>query len=180
MKKQIPKQRGLRLIGSGCVVLVTSAYKDKNNIITLAWQTPLSHTPALVGISVAKSHLSCELIRKSGEFVINIPDVSLLEKVMLCGKVSGRKEDKFKLTGFTPEKGYSLVKTPLIGECIGNIECSLRDVKDIGDHMFFIGEILHAQVRDELFDDKWNIDKTKLLYHLGGSFFTSSGEKIEA
>jgi len=179
MKVEIPHQRATRLLSSGNVILVTCACKDKVNIIPLAWKTPLSHKPPLVGISIAKTHFSGELIEKSEEFIINVPDLSLLEKVVYCGSVSGRDVDKFKQTKLTPGKANRLVKTPLISECVGNIECYLRDIREFGDHKFFVGEIIYAQTEEGLFDQAWNVDKTKLIYHLGSSFFTSSGKMID-
>jgi flavin reductase (DIM6/NTAB) family NADH-FMN oxidoreductase RutF len=180
MKVEIPRERATRLLSSGNVILVTCAYKDKTNIITLAWKTPLAHKPPLVGISVAKSHFSCELIEKSEEFIINVPTLSLLDKVVFCGKVSGRDVDKFKETKLTPLKANRLIKTPLISECIGNLEVTLRDVREFGDHKFFVGEVIYAQAEENLFDQTWNVDKARLIYHLGGSFFTASDKMIES
>lgn len=159
--------------------MVTSAYKDKRNIITLAWSMPLSRVPALVGISVAKTHFSAELIQKSEEFIINVPALDMLDKVMFCGKHSGRDVDKFSETKLTAQKAQRLVKTPLIAECSGHLECYLRDVKETGDHFLFIGEVIYACARQNLFDGVWDVDKIKLIYHLGGKIFTSSAEKIE-
>jgi len=180
MKIEIPRQRATRLLSSGNVILVSSAYKDKANIITLAWKTPLSHKPPLLGISIAKTHFSSELIEKSEEFVVNVPDLNLLEKVVFCGKASGRDVDKFKETKLTPLKANRLVKTPLISECIGNLEVALREIREFGDHKFFVGEIIYAQAEENLFDQTWNVDRTKLIYHLGGSFFTGSDKMIKA
>lgn len=179
MKIEIPKEKSTRLISSGNVILVSCTYKDKANIITLAWKTPLSHKPPLVGISIAKTHFSCELIEKSEEFIINVPDLSLLDKVVFCGKTSGRTVDKFKEARLTPLKAHSLLNTPLIAECIGNLECYVRDIKEVGDHKLFIAEIIYAQAEEGLFDQTWQVDKTKLIYHLGGSLFTSSDKMIE-
>ena len=179
MKVEIQRERATRLLSSGNVILVSSTYKDKTNIITLAWKTPLSHKPPLVGISIAKSHFSCELIEKSEEFIINIPNLHLIDKVVFCGKVSGRDVDKFKEAKLTPLKANRLIKTPLIFECIGNLEVILRDIREFGDHKLFVGEIIYAQAEEGLFDQTWNVDKTKLIYHLGGSFFTCSGKMIQ-
>ncbi len=179
MKIEIPRERSTRLISSGNVILVSSAYKDKTNIITLAWKTPLSHKPPLVGISIAKTHFSNELIEKSEEFIINIPDLSLLDKVVFCGKVSGRDVDKFKEAKLTQLKANNLINTPLISECIGHLECYLRDVREFGDHRFFVGEIIYAQAEEGLFGQTWDVDKAKLIYHLGADFFTSSDRIID-
>jgi len=179
MKIEIPLNKASRIINSGQVILATSCYKDKRNIITLAWSTPLSRTPALVGISIAKTHLSAELIRKSEEFIINVPTLDLLDKVMFCGKHSGREVDKFSEAKLTARKAERLTKAPLIAECIGHLECYLRDVKEAGDHFLFIGEVIYASAEENLFDEVWDVNKVKLIYHLGGKIFTSSDKKIE-
>ncbi|MEW6075165.1 MAG: flavin reductase family protein [Candidatus Omnitrophota bacterium] len=178
MKIEVPKDRYLRLINSGNVVMVTSLYKDTANIITVTWQVPLSHRPPLVGISLANQHLSTELIRKSEEFVINVPDFSILDKVVHCGRVSGRDADKFTQAGLTPLRADKLTKAPLILECIGYLECYVRDTRPFGDHTLFVGEVIYAKAEEELFKDVWNTEKVKLIYHLGGSFFTGSKDFI--
>jgi len=179
MKVEVAKDKALRIINSGQVVLVSCAYEERANIITLAWCMPLSHKPPLVGISIAKTHLSSELIKKTDEFIINVPGLDLLKNVVYCGTHSGRQVDKFKQTGFTPEKACRLKKTPVIKECLGHLECRLRNVREAGDHFLFIGEVVCACAEKELFHETWLIDRVKLIFHLGGSCFTSSGGKIE-
>ena len=179
MRIEVPKEKSTRFINSGNLILVTSAYKDKTNILPIAWHSPLCRKPPLVGISVAKSHLSCEFIQKSGEFIINIPDEPLLKKAVFCGSISGREREKFSEAGLTPVKATHLVKTPVIGECAGHIECYVRDTKEFGDHVLFAGEVIYAEAEESLFRETWNTDKIKLLYHLGGSSFTTSDRTIE-
>lgn len=179
MKIEVSKDRANRIINPGEVVLVSCSYKDKANIITLAWTTPLSHSPALLGISVAMSHLSAELIKKSAEFVVNVPSLDLLNSVVYCGTHSARDTDKFKESGLTQEKADILSKAPRIKECIGHLECYLRDVKETGDHFLFIGEVVGAFAEEDLFKEMWLVDKARLIFHLGGRCFTASDKKIE-
>ncbi len=179
MKVEIPKDKATRLINFGGLILVSSCYKDKSNIITLAWHTPISKNPALLGIAIAKSHLSYELIKKSEEFIINIPSLDIIKQAVFCGSISGRSVDKFKESGLTSEKADRLITTPRIKECIGHLECYLRDIKEIGDHGLFIGEVIFASAQEDFFNDIWQIDKAKLILHLGGKFFTSSSELME-
>jgi flavin reductase (DIM6/NTAB) family NADH-FMN oxidoreductase RutF len=178
MKIEVPKEKATRLVNSGNLILVTSAYKDKTNIVTIAWHAPLCRKPPVIGISVAKSHLSCEFIQKSGEFIINIPDSALLKQTVYCGSLSGREKEKFSGAGLTPIKAKHLVKTPVIKECAGHIECYVRDAKECGDHILFAGEVLYAEAESGLFTEIWETDKIKLIYHLGGKFFTTSDKLI--
>ncbi len=175
MKKEVPISKANRLINSGNVILVTSHHKDKSNIITIAWQTPVSIKPPALAISVGKERFSLELIRKSGEFIVNIPSWDLLEQMLYCGTHSGRDVDKFKETKLTPEKAEKLLKAPKIKECIGAIECSVIDYREIGDHVIIFGEVIYAEAEEDLFKDGiWDAEKAGLIYHLGGNFFMKS------
>lgn len=175
MKIEVNKQNASRLINCGPVILVTSSYKDKTNITTCAWSMPLSKDPALLAVALAKKHFSSELIKLSSQFIINIPEWKLLDKVMACGSISGRNMDKFKENGFTAEKAHSLSDAPKIAECVASLECSLVDVKEMGDHYLFAGEIIYAEAEEGLFvNDFWDTNRAELIFHLGSKFFFKS------
>lgn len=177
-KIEIEETKAYRLINNGCVVLVTSYHKGRPNVMPLAWQMPVSAKPPLVAVGVAESHFTYELVRKSGEFVINVPNKSLLSQVVRCGRVSGKEVDKFELTGLSLARAHS-VMTPLVDECIGHLECSVVDVYPTGDHGLFVGEVLSASVEEGLFEECWVEDeRTVTLHHLGGDVFIAGGERI--
>ncbi|MGQ9465592.1 MAG: flavin reductase family protein [bacterium] len=175
MKIEVPVSRANRLINSGNVILVTSSFKDKTSIITIAWHTPISIKPPALAVAIGKERFSAELIRNSGEFIVNIPGWELLEEMLYCGTHSGRDVDKFEETKLTSEKAKKLINTPRIKECIGSIECSVIDLREVGDHIMFFGEVLYAEVEEELFKDGvWDTKMAKLIYHLGGNYFMKS------
>lgn len=180
MKIEVPLQKANRIINSGQVILVSCAYEKRANIITLAWNMPLSHIPPLMAISLTKKRFSYDLIKKSGEFVVNVPSIDLFDEMFYCGTHSGRDVDKFKETDLTAQKANKLKTAPLIKECIGHLECRLKDEKDAGDHVIIIGDIIHASAEKALFDERWLVDKVKLIYHLGDKFFTTSEKEIVA
>lgn len=175
MKIEINKQKTSRLINCSPVLLVTAGYKDKTNITTCAWSMPLSQNPASLAIALAKKHFSSELIKASSQFIVNIPEWKLLDKVMFCGSKSGREVDKFKETKLTAEKSHSLVKVPKIAECAAALECSLFDIKEISDHYLFFGEVVYAEAEERLFvNDFWDTNKVELIFHLGAKIFFKS------
>lgn len=178
MKIVLPLKWANRLINHGPVVLVTSKYRDKTNIITLAWTTPVSHNPPLVVICIHRNHFSAELIRSSKEFVINIPDENLLKKVQGCGMVSGREVDKFKKFNFTSLPAKK-VKSPLIGECFGHLECKVREIYPAGDHLIFLGKVLCVEVNEGLFTEVLDLNRIKTLHHLGGPYYTTTSKVIK-
>jgi len=180
MKIEIPLKKANRVINSGQVVLLSCGYEGKNNITTLAWNMPLGHNPALMAISITSKRYSYDLLKKSGEFVINVPGIELFKEVVYCGTNSGRDVGKFKETKLTADKANKLKHAPLIKECIGHLECKVHSEREVGDHILIVGEIIAASARKELFDEKWLIDKVKLIYHLGDKIFTSSDKEIIA
>ncbi|MEW6095813.1 MAG: flavin reductase family protein [bacterium] len=181
IKEEVSLQKANRLINSGSVILVTSISKEgKSNIITLAWQMPVSHNPPLCAISIAKTHFSHQLIETTKEFTINVPDVSLLKQVKFCGSVLGRNTDKFKESGLTSIPAQ-IVKPPLIKEAIGHLECEVLEMYSAGDHTIFIGKIVAAYANKDRFDGEcWKIDKeeTNLIYHFGGTLFATVSKLI--
>ena len=183
MKKiEVPLTRANRLINHGCVILVTSRYRDKRNIITLAWQMPVSHKPKLVSICIYKRHFSHMLIMKSREFTVNVPSRASIEAVHFCGSVSGKTIDKFTKTGFT-ELDAKYVKAALIKECVAHLECRVRGVYSAGDHSIFLGEILRAVADEDAFDGKFfRLDNPRVqtLHHLGEDLYMVSGQVIKA
>lgn len=180
MKIEIPPERANRIINSGQVILVSSAYEKNANIVTLAWSMPLSHKPPIMAINITKKRFSYELIKKSGEFAVNVPNMELFNAMWYCGRHSGRDADKFKEAKLTAQKANSLTTAPLIKECVGHLECRVKEEKEIGDHVMIIGDIVHASAEKELFDEKWLVNKVKLIYHLGDKFFTTSDKEIVA
>ena len=175
-KEVVPVGSANRLINHGGVILVTSCDDKRRNIITLAWQMPVSHRPALAAISVAPSRYSHELIEKSRVFVINVPSCELLDAVMLCGTSSGRNTDKFKASGLTETQGHK-VDCPLIMECFAHLECRVTDQYSAGDHTVFIGEVVYACADKGLFRDTLRPDSIRTLHHLGGTTFTCTGKR---
>lgn len=131
------------LLEPGPVVLVSSAYKDQRNIMTLGWHMPMEFTPSLVGCVIASGNHSYEMISRSKNCVINVPTLKLATTVAKIGNCSGADTDKFrkfKLTALEPE----VVDAPLIAECYANFECKLVDGRLRDKYNFFIFEVVKA------------------------------------
>lgn len=154
-------------------VLVSCVGKTgKPNIITLAWAMPTSILPPLVAISIAPKRHSHTLIQETEEFVINIPTTNRLEETLLCGRISGRNHNKFTKAHLTPQPAKK-VKPPIIKECIAHLECKLRSQFTTGDHTIFIGKIVEAYASKEAFTNKYDLEKAKMIFHLGGNDFAT-------
>jgi len=146
-------------------VLVTTAH----NIITIGMVHIFSFSPPLVGIGVAPRRYSFNLLKQNQEYVINIPPKNLLSQVSFCGEKSGRDYDKFEKTGLTKQTSLK-IKTPSIQECTFNIECKVIKEVETGDHVWFIGEVVAAQI-----DNKYNPEDAILYW---GGFYRVPGVVI--
>jgi flavin reductase (DIM6/NTAB) family NADH-FMN oxidoreductase RutF len=172
MKAKVAISRSYRLINFGPTVLITSGSSGSYNVATIAWTTPISHDPVLVGISVYEGHFTNSLIKNTKEFVINVPSSQLIKKVIGCGSVHGGKIDKFKKFGLTPIKAEK-VKAPLVEECFGHLECKVVKSLKIGDHSFFVGKVVHASADKNVLKKSGIVDLNRVesIHHLGGNYF---------
>jgi flavin reductase (DIM6/NTAB) family NADH-FMN oxidoreductase RutF len=144
-KKDFPVDKVRRFLEPGPIVLVSSAYKDETNIMTMGWHTIMEFSPSRIGCFITNANYSYELIRKSKECVINIPTADLADKVVGIGNTTGAEIDKFAQFDLTAEKADK-VKAPLIKECYANFECKVADTSLLSKYSFFILEVLKAHV----------------------------------
>jgi flavin reductase (DIM6/NTAB) family NADH-FMN oxidoreductase RutF len=144
-KKDFPVSDVRRFLEPGPIVLVSSTWKGKANIMTMGWHMVMAFVPSLVGCYVWSENHSFEMIRRSKECVINVPGVDLAAKVVGIGNTSGRDIDKFARFGLTAVPGTK-VEAPLIGECHCNFECRLVDASLIEKYSLFVLEVVKAHV----------------------------------
>lgn len=177
-KTNVSVSSAYKLLHPMHTVLVSCVGKaGKPNIITLAWAMPTSINPPLAAVSIAPRRHSHSLIEETKEFVINIPTMDILKETLLCGRVSGRDHDKFKETHLTPLPSRK-VKPPAIKECVAHLECKLHSQFTTGDHTIFVGEIVEAYVDAEAFTEKYNLEKARMIFHLGGDEFATLKPEI--
>ncbi len=147
MKKEVPVSEGFRHMPVRPVYLVSVGHEGVQNIISIGMFAVFSGKPMLVGIGLAPSRYSFELIRKSKEFVVNAVDEKIIDAVKICGEKSGRDVNKFEAAALTPAQALK-VKSPLIDESPVSIECRVIKEVETGDHVWFIAEVLAAHVRE--------------------------------
>jgi len=134
---------------------------ERPNIITISWTGIVCSEPPMISISVRKNRFSYDIIKSTGEFVVNITNHAIAKQTDICGVVSGRDHDKFQLTGLTPELS-SKVRVPMIKEAPINMECQTRSVIELGSHDIFIAEIVATHIEESIIDGDGRIDIQKL------------------
>ena len=169
-KRNFPLDEIRRFVEPGPIVLVSSAWKGKTNIMTMGWHTMMSFTPALIGCYLWPENHSFDMVRKSKECVINIPTVDLADAVVGIGNASGRDVDKFEKFGLTAAAATK-VRAPLIAECYANLECKVSDTRLVKTYSFFILEVVkaHAPARPKY---------PRTLHYRGGGIFMVAGKSV--
>ena len=170
--------RGGALLAPVPPVMVSCGDMEISNIITVAWTGILNTIPPKTYISVRPSRYSYELIKKTGEFVINLSTADLIRTVDSCGIYTGRKIDKFKKYSLTKAEAFE-VSAPVIGECPLSLECRVTDVVPLGTHDMFIADIVAVDVDESLLDKdgKLHLDRARLAAYAHGEYF-ELGKKI--
>lgn len=158
--------------------LISCGTVEAPNAFTVAWTGIINTKPPMTYISVRPSRYSYELIKSSGEFVINLPSSDLVRTVDLCGVKSGRDINKFEAYKLTAEKSFE-VSAPSIEQCPVSIECRVKDIISLGTHDMFISDIVGISVKEELINKngKLCLDRAGLMAYIHGEYFTI-GKKI--
>lgn len=145
--------------------------QGNDNIITVAWTGTICTNPPMVYISVRPSRYSYEMLKKTGEFVINLTTEELAFATDYCGVRSGRDVDKFKEAHLTKEPAQ-FVKAPMIKESPVSIECRVTEVKELGSHQMFLAEVLAVHAQQEYIDknNKFQLNKAKPIVYSHGEY----------
>lgn len=166
------KWRGGTLLSPVPPALVTCRDGEHDNIITVAWTGILCSDPPKTYISVRPSRHSYEMIKKSREFVINLPTASLARAADWCGVCTGAKVDKFARCQLTKEAATE-VNCPVIGESPLALECRVTDVLPLGSHDMFMADIVAVDVDESLLDEggKLHLERADLIAYAHGDYY---------
>ena len=160
-------------------VMVSVRDKEGNdNIITVAWTGTVCTNPPMVSISVRPSRFSYEMLKKTGEFVINLTTEDLAYATDYCGVRSGRDVDKFKEMNLHKQKA-NFVQCPMIEESPVSVECKVKEIRELGSHHMFIADVLAINADNKYIDEKgaFDISKCDLISYLNGHYY-ETGKQI--
>lgn len=142
-KRKFPVDKVRRFLEPGPIVMVSSSWKGERNIMTMGWYAMMRYD--MVGCYIWDANYSFQLIMKSEECCINIPEVHLLDTTVRVGNSDGDEVDKFAEFNLTPQKATK-VAAPLIKECYANFECKVIDTRMVKEYSFFVLQVVAARV----------------------------------
>lgn len=170
--------KGSTLLGPLPAALVTCGTLEKPNAIAIGWTGITCSNPPQTYISVRPERYSYDLIKESGEFVINLTTGAMARKVDFCGVKSGRDMDKLKECGFTVEPGTE-TSAPVLCQSPLALECKVNQILHLGSHDMFLADIVAVHVEEDLVDEDGRLcmEKAGLMNYYHGTYF-AQGKKI--
>lgn len=170
--------KGSALLAPVPAALVTCGTPESPNVLTIGWTGIVCTRPPMTYISVRPERYSHDIIKGSGEFVINLTTSAMVKMTDFCGVKSGRDTDKFAVCGLhaVPAKAVS---APLIEECPVSLECRVTESKLLGSHTMFLAEIVGVDADERYIDSKGklNLQQCGLAAYAHGEYF-ALGRKL--
>lgn len=155
------------------VLVSVGATEEEYNLFTVAWTGTVCTNPPMCYISVRPERHSYEIIRRMGEFVINLTTSRLARATDWCGVRSGRDYNKFREMGLTPIPATQ-VAAPVVAESPVSIECRVRQIVPLGSHDMFIADVVNVLVDEEYIDPesgKFDLQRADLIAYSHGEYF---------
>lgn len=164
------------------IVLVSTISKEGiPNVAPFGMFMIASSKPPMVAVGINPKSDTYRNILDTGEFVIGIPKVSVLEKVYKSGEKLPADVDEFDYVGLT-KYSSKLVRCFRIVECCVNIECQLNWVHDAGNHTIFCGNVVAADINEDIIGKATNNVELRTsldcIYHVTGGSFTIGYSEI--
>ncbi len=177
--KRIDFKPGTMVNPVPAVLVSCGSNEAEHNLITIAWTGTVSSDPAMCYISVRPGRHSYDIIKRNGEFVINLTTKNMARVTDWCGVRSGRKYDKWKECKLT--KGEAkVVKAPIVMESPVNIECKVKEVIELGVHHMFLAEVVNIRVDEKhmnKYTNAFDLAGANPLVYCHGNYF-ELGKKI--
>ena len=172
--------KGSAMLNPVPVVLITSKNTEgKTNVFTVAWIGTACTKPPMITVAIRPERLSYEYIKESGDFVVNMPNSTMVREVDYCGVRSGNQIDKIKEMNFTIEDSKD-VTAPLISQCPIALECRVKSITPLGSHDLFLAEIVNTHVDNNLIDAKGKIhfEKADLITYSHGEYYSVDSKPL--
>ena len=171
MMKELSLSKVYQLLEPGPVVLLTTAYRGRANVMAMSWHMMVEFEPPLIACIVSNAGYSYSALRTTRECVIAIPALELAPKVVGIGNCSGRSVNKFERFGLSTAPA-ACIAPPLVAECFANLECKVADTRLVNKYNLFVLEVLKAWI-----DPAQKNPKT--IHHRGYGRFVVDGETIK-
>jgi flavin reductase (DIM6/NTAB) family NADH-FMN oxidoreductase RutF len=135
---------------------------DRRNAMTLNWATQVSFEPKLVGIGVEKPAFTHALIAEGRVFslcTVARDDRAIVRKFTKPVEVDLEART---LNGFGFHEGVS--GAPILDQAPAYVDCEVRHQLDVGNHTFFVGEVVDAGFQADEDTPVLRMEDTRMNY----------------
>ena len=155
------------------VLISCGETEEEQNLFTVAWTGTVCTNPPMCYISVRPERHSYEIIKRTGEFVINLTTAKLARATDWCGVRSGRDYDKFAEMGLMAETA-AVVKAPVVAESPVAIECRVKQIIPLGSHDMFLADVVNVLVDEQYINPetgKLELERADMITYSHGEYF---------
>jgi flavin reductase (DIM6/NTAB) family NADH-FMN oxidoreductase RutF len=141
---------------------VGSRAGERRNLMTTNWVTQVSFEPKLIGIGIEKPALTHRLISESGVFSLGTiarEDRTIVRKFTKPVEVD---HDVSTLNGFAFHTGVT--GAPILDQAPAYLDCEVRHAVEVGNHTFFIGEVVDAAFQADEETEVLRMEDTRMNY----------------
>jgi len=178
--------KAYRLINHGPTVLVSARHGGVDNVMSAAWCCALDFAPPKLTVVLDKATRTRELVEQSGQFVIQVPTVALLQLTQDVGNRSlADMPDKLPRSG-VQLFGIDGHELPFVTGCSAWLACRLiPEPHNQQAYDLFIGEVTAAWADTRVFSKgRWHFEDAdpalRSLHHIAGGHFYAIGEPLAA
>jgi flavin reductase (DIM6/NTAB) family NADH-FMN oxidoreductase RutF len=144
-------RHALSQFASGVTVVTARDRAGRAYGLTISSFASVSLEPPLILVSIDLKSDSHPGFRETGKFAVSV----LAEGQEEISRRFATKEGGDK---FTVPMAEGRLGLPLVPGALAHLECEVRSATDAGDHVIYVGLVLHAEVRPG----------RPLVYHRGG------------
>jgi flavin reductase (DIM6/NTAB) family NADH-FMN oxidoreductase RutF len=158
----------------------TRAADGTRNLAPHSYFTVAASDPPSVCFTSIGDKDTVRNVRATGEFVVNVADHALVERMNLTSADAPPDVSEFELAGLTPLEG-ELVRSAIVAEAPVALECRLTEVVEVGNGRVVIGEVLAFHVADRLWTEQGRVDPARLdaVARMGGSTYSTTRDRFE-
>jgi flavin reductase (DIM6/NTAB) family NADH-FMN oxidoreductase RutF len=142
--------------------VVGSRAGERRNAMTLNWATQVSFDPKLVGIGVEQTAFTHELISEGRTFTLCTVDRDDRAIVRKFTKPVEVDLAAMTLNGFAFHEGVT--GTPILDQAVAYLDCEVRTDVEVGNHTFFIGEVVDARFQADEETAVLRMEDTRMNY----------------
>lgn len=173
---RIREQDFTKLLVRPVVVITTISKNGVPNAAPFSFNSPISFEPPLYGFASSPEHDTWRNVRETGEFVANVVGEDFGELMHILETDFPYEVSEIEKAGLTAMPS-ACVKPPRIREALAWIECKLEASYELGDHVWVVGRVVCAEVKDEFWDAVLDAERAKPLCHISGEFFACDARR---